>query len=134
MTALQLTNPDALVKRTNRCPAMRHDGLILRATSPRSRQRQALGAHYIVDSRGVVVETHVDPEKLARRLGVLRDDDLQASPLSMTLEQAEALLYEAREQLQDCTSPAHERLLRAEVEEAQTRVNLLRAAQTRAAA
>lgn len=134
MTTAMLTTPDALLKRVNRCPAMRRDGLSTRATSPRARQRTTLGAYYIVDARGVVVEPHVDPEKLARRLDVLRDDDLQASPLSVTLEQAEALLYEARERLQDCTSPAHERLVRQEVEEAQTRVNLLRATQARAAA
>jgi hypothetical protein len=129
-----LSNPDALVKRLNRAPAMRRDGLQVRACAERSRQRQALGAFYLVDARGVVTQTDVNLERLAGRLGVLRTDDTQQAPLSMTLAQAEALLYEAREQLADCTVPAAERGLRVAVEEAQTRVNLLRAAQARGAA
>lgn len=134
MSAADLLNPDALVKRVKRSPAMRRDRLTVRATSPRSRDRSELGEFYIVDSRGVVTERHVDIVRLARSLGVLRPDDVQPSPLAMTIEQAEALLYAARERLQDVAGTAHERVLRQEVEEAQTRVNLLRAAQARGTA
>ena len=38
MTAQQLTNPDALVKRINRSDAMRRDGRRVRACSSHSRQ------------------------------------------------------------------------------------------------
>lgn len=134
MSAQQLTNPDALVKRINRSDAMRRDGRRVRACSNHSRQHAELGDHYLIDARGVVTDRHVSLEKLARELGVWRSDDVQQSTLAMTLPQAEALLYAARERLQDVQGTAHERLLRQEVEEAQTRVNLLRAAQTRAAA
>lgn len=128
-----LVNPDALVKRINRSKAMRRDGRHLKSCAARSRDRSDLGAHYIVDARGVVTDRDVDIERVARQLGVLRPDDVQISPLAMTLDQAEALLYAARERLQDVHGTAHERLLRQEVEEAQTRVNLLRAAQQRVA-
>lgn len=134
MSAQQLANPDALVKRINRSDAMRRDGRRTRACAPRSRDHADLGDFYLIDSRGVITDRHVNLERLARQLGVWRTEDAQQSPLTMTLEQAEALLYEARERLQDCTSPAHERLMRQEVEEAQTRVNLLRAAKMRTAA
>lgn len=134
MTALLLTNPDALVKRINRSDAMRRDGRRVRACSNHSRQHAELGDFYLIDSRGVVTDRHVSLEKFARELGVWRSDDVQPSALCMTLPQAEALLYAARERLQDVQGTAHERLLRQEVEEAQTRVNLLRAAQTRVAA
>lgn len=131
MNAATLLNPDALVKRVNRCPAMRRDGRRVRACAERSRDRAELGAFYLLDAKGVVVAKNVDIERMARELGVLRSDDVQAAPLSITLEQAEATLYAARERLQDVQGTAHERLLRQEVEEAQARVNLLRAAQAR---
>jgi hypothetical protein len=133
MNAQTVRNPDALLKRSNRADAMRGSGMTLRACSERSRDRAELGAYYLVDSRGVVTERHVDLVRLARELGVLRPNDLQESPLAMTIEQAESLLYAARERLQDVQGTAHERSLRHEVEEAQTRVNLLRAAQARVA-
>lgn len=126
-----LVNPDALVKRINRSKAMRRDGRHLKSCAARSRDRSDLGAHYIVDARGVVTDRDVDIERVARELGVLRPDDVQISPLTMSLEQAEALLYAARERLQDVTGTAHERALRRDVEEAQERVNMLRAAQSR---
>lgn len=129
-----LTNPDALVKRINRTDAMRRDARTRRPCSSHSRQHAELGAYYLIDSRGVVTDRHVSLEKLARELGCWRSEDVQQSALAMTLPQAEALLYAARERLQDVQGTAHERALRADVEEAQTRVNLLRAAQTRAAA
>ena len=133
MSTADLMNPDALVKRVNRAPAMRRDGRRVKACAERSRERPELGAFYITDARGVVTDRHVDIERVARELGVLRTDDVQVSPLAMTLEQAEALLYAARERLQDVHGTAHERLVRQEVEEAQVRVNLLRAAHTRGA-
>lgn len=129
-----LTNYDALLKRANRSKAMRQAGQTLRACSSHSRDRAELGAFYIINTQGIVVATHVDLERMARDLGVLRPDDVAQSPLSMTLDQAEALLYEARERLQDAHGFGAERALRQEVEEAQTRVNLLRATQARAAA
>lgn len=134
MTAADLMNPDALVKRVNRSPAMRRDGRRIKACAERSRERQELGAFYVVDARGVVTDRNVDLPRIARELGVLKPDDMQPSPLAMTLDQAEALLYAARERLQDVHGTAHERTLRQEVEEAQVRVNLLRAAQARSAA
>lgn len=129
-----IVNPDALLKRVNRAPAMRRDGRRVRACSERSHERPELGAFYVVDARGVVTDRDVDLPRIARELGVLKSDDVQASPLAMTLDQAEALLYAARERLQDVQGTAHERLLRQEVDEAQTRVNLLRAAQARGSA
>lgn len=132
--ASQIPNPDAVLKRCNRAPAMRRDGCRIRACAARSREHDELGDHYIVDARGVITAKHVDLERLARDLGVLRPEDVQQARLSMTLPQAEALLYAARERLQDVQGSAHERALRQEVEEAQTRVNLLRAAQARGAA
>lgn len=134
MNAEMLINPDALLKRCNRTPAMRRDGRRIRACAERSRDRAELGAYYVLDAKGVITAKHVDLERLARELGVLKADDVQPSPLAMTLEQAEALLYAAREQLQDVVGTAHERLLRQNVDEAQTRVNLLRATQARASA
>jgi hypothetical protein len=128
-----LSNPDALLKRINRSDLMRKDGRRACACAKRSRQRAELGAYYLLDARGVITDRDVDIERLARELGVLRADDAQLAPLSMTLDQAEALLYAARERLQDVLGSAHERLLRTEVEEAQTRVNILRAAQARGA-
>lgn len=133
MSAMNIPNPDAVLKRVNRCTAMRRDGRRIRACAERSRERNELGAFYIIDSRGVVTDKHVDLELVARELGVLRPDDVQIAALSMTLDQAEALLYAARERLQDVQGTAHERVLRQEVEEAQTRVNLLRAAQAKSA-
>lgn len=133
MTTQQLTNPDALVKRINRADAMRRDGRRCRACPPRSRQHAELGDFYLIDARGVITDRHVSLERLARQLGVWRAEDVRQSPLSMTLAQAEATLYAARERLADCTNTAHERALRQDVEESQTRVNLLRAAQARAA-
>ena len=131
MNTADLINPDALVKRVNRSPAMRRDGRRIRACAERSLERAELGAFYVVDARGIVTDRNVDLPRIARELGVLKPDDVQVSPLAMTLEQAEALLYAARERLQDVHGTAHERLLRQEVDEAQTRVNLLRAAQQR---
>ncbi|WP_257384988.1 hypothetical protein [Tahibacter caeni] len=131
MTTADLVNADALVKRVNRAPAMRRDGRRVKACAERSRERSELGAYYITDARGVVTDRNVDLPRIARELGVLKPDDVQVSPLAMTLDQAEALLYAARERLQDVAGTAHERALRQDVEEAQTRVNLLRAAQAR---
>lgn len=131
MNTADLTNPDALVKRVNRSPAMRRDGRRVKACAERSRERPELGAYYITDARGVVTDRDIDLPRIARELGVLKPDDVQVSPLAMTLEQAESLLYAARERLQDVAGTAHERALRLEVEQAQTRVNLLRAAQSR---
>ncbi|GMV28574.1 MAG: hypothetical protein AMXMBFR59_06990 [Rhodanobacteraceae bacterium] len=131
--AADIVNADALVKRIIRSPAMRRDRLTVRATSPRSRKRAELGAYYIVNGRGDVTERHVDVVRLASKLGVLRPDDVQPVPLAMAIEHAEALLYAARERLQDVTGTAHERALRRDVEEAQERVNMLRAAQSRGA-
>jgi hypothetical protein len=134
VTHSELVNNDAAVKRINRTKAMRQSGQTLRACSSHSRDRAELGAYYVLNAQGIVVATHVSLERIARDLGVLRPDDVAQSPLTMTLEQAEALLYEARERLQDAHGFAAERALRQEVEEAQTRVNLLRATQARAAA
>ncbi len=130
----ELVNHDALIKRMHRCEAMRAEHLRIVVRHPRSREFAELGRFSVVDARGVVVATHVDVERMARDLGVLRPDDVAQSPLAMTLEQAEAMLYEARERLQEAHGFAAERALRQEVDEAQTRVNLLRATQARAAA
>jgi hypothetical protein len=129
-----LANPDALLKRVNRAPAMRRDGRRIRACAERSRERAELGAYYITDARGVVTDRNVDLPRIARELGVLKPEDVQPSPLAMTIDQAEALLYATRERLQDVTGSAHERVLRQDVDEAQTRVNLLRAMQPRGGA
>jgi hypothetical protein len=134
MSADTLVNPDALMKRCNRTPAMRRDGRRLRACAERSRDRAELGAFYLLDAKGVVTAKHVDLARMARELGVLKPEDVQPSPLAMTLDQAEALLYAARDRLQDVIGSAHERALRLEVDEAQTRVNLLRATQQRGGA
>ena len=58
----------SIVQSINRKLAAR--GQILMATR-RMRTTQHLGAYYILDASGNVIDTDIDPEKLARKLGVL---------------------------------------------------------------
>jgi hypothetical protein len=63
----------ALVQRINR--KLAKDGEALRATRG-GRDRSELGNWYIVDLDGTFIATKdVDPEKLGRRLSVLRDNE-----------------------------------------------------------
>jgi hypothetical protein len=36
---------------------------------------QHLGDYYILDLSGIVLDTHIDPEKLARKVGVLKEGE-----------------------------------------------------------
>lgn len=130
LPADQLTNHDALVKRLNRL--MRPEARRIAVRAERSKDFAEFGRFSIVDGRGVVVATHVDIEHLARSLGVLRDDDVRQSPLGMTLEQAEATLYAARERLADAVGFAAERQFRQDAADALARVEVLRKLESRA--
>ena len=37
----------------------------------KKKKEKPLGAYYILDLSGNVIDAHIDPEKLARKLGVL---------------------------------------------------------------
>jgi ABC-type multidrug transport system ATPase subunit len=62
----------AMVERINRKLAA--NGQILMATR-RMKTIQHFGDYYILDVSGNVVDTHTDPEKLARKLGVLKEEE-----------------------------------------------------------
>jgi hypothetical protein len=49
-------------------------GQILMATRKMSMTRH-LGDYYILDLSGNVMNTHIDPEKLAREIGVLKEGE-----------------------------------------------------------
>jgi hypothetical protein len=49
-------------------------GQILMATRKMNMTRH-LGDYYILDLSGNVMDTHIDPEKLARKLGVLKEGE-----------------------------------------------------------
>ena len=70
-----VTRP-ALLKRINR--TLNHSGERLAITRG-DRWRGELGDYYVIDfNRNTIVAQHVDPEELARELGVLRADELVA--------------------------------------------------------
>lgn len=63
---------ETVIQRINRKLAEKDEQL----RQPRStrRERQNLGAYYVIDlRRNFVVDHHVDPEELGRDLGVLRE-------------------------------------------------------------
>jgi hypothetical protein len=112
---------DALLKRVNRITA--EWGETVRK-SGRSRQRGELGEFYITDSAGRVVATDVSLDLIAQELGVATGSRGGAS--LMTLDQAEATLYAARERLADARGFATERALRAEIVALESTVRRLR--------
>jgi hypothetical protein len=61
----------AVIKRINRKLAHQHERLcVTRGVS------SDLGGFYAINAwRNVVIDTHIDPEHLARQLGVLRDGE-----------------------------------------------------------
>ncbi|MGC2826270.1 MAG: hypothetical protein WA322_18865 [Pseudolabrys sp.] len=59
-----------VVQRINRELAAK--GQIL-MTTRRMQIKAHLGDYYILDLSGNVMDTHIDPEKLARKLGVLKE-------------------------------------------------------------
>lgn len=64
-------NEKALIQRINR--KLRPNCERLRKTRGQNDWLN-LGDYYIVDSRNVVVKSHVDPEEIGRELGVLKED------------------------------------------------------------
>lgn len=60
----------AVFRRINRKLAVK--GQILKATRGRKLKLDC-GDYYILDLSGNVMDTDIDPEKLARKLGVLKD-------------------------------------------------------------
>ena len=44
-------------------------------TTRRMQIKAHLGDYYILDLSGNVMDTHIDPEKLARKLGVLKEGE-----------------------------------------------------------
>ena len=60
----------AIIKRINRKLAAK--GQILKA---KRRMNPHCGDYYILDLSGNVVDTHIDPEELARKLGVLKEGE-----------------------------------------------------------
>ena len=62
----------AMVERINRKLAA--NGQILMATR-RMKTIQHFGDYYILELSGNVVDAHIDPEKLARKLGVLKEEE-----------------------------------------------------------
>jgi hypothetical protein len=62
----------AVVERINRKLAGK--GQILMATR-KMKAAQHFGDYYILDLSGNVMDTHIDPEKLARKLGVLKEGE-----------------------------------------------------------
>lgn len=61
-----------VVQRINRELAAK--GQIL-MTTRRMQIKAHLGDYYILDLSGNVMDTHIDPEKLARKLGVLKEGE-----------------------------------------------------------
>ena len=61
----------ALVKRVNRELACERRRLV--ACRRGSAERGQLGAYFLIDHHGDVLETHVSLPSLARRLGVMQD-------------------------------------------------------------
>ena len=61
-----------VVQRINRELAAK--GQIL-MTTRRMQIKPHLGDYYILDLSGNVMDTHIDPEKLARKLGVLKEGE-----------------------------------------------------------
>ena len=60
----------AVIKRINRKLAAK--GQILKAKRRTKTTKLHCGDYYILDLSGNVMDTHVDPEELARKLGVLK--------------------------------------------------------------
>lgn len=64
---------DAVIKRVNR--ALAHDDQQLRVTRG-ERLRMDVGDYHVIDwRRNLILNQHVDPEAMARELGVLRQDE-----------------------------------------------------------
>jgi hypothetical protein len=61
-----------VVERINRKLAAK--GQILMAMR-KMKMTQHLGDYYILDLSGNVLDTHIDPEKLARKVGVLKEGE-----------------------------------------------------------
>ena len=125
MNARRILNPDAVLKRCAR--VMRADKESPRACDRRSKHHAERGDVYIANDAGVIVSTHIDLQHLARQLGVLRDSDLSVEPDARSLEQLEALVYEARERLYEAQGCAHERKLRADLADAEDALRRARA-------
>lgn len=61
----------AIIEQINRKLAAK--GQILTATRRLMRSRHDRGEYCILDLSGNVMDTHIDPEELARKLGVLKE-------------------------------------------------------------
>jgi hypothetical protein len=68
----------AIIQRINR--ALKHDNEMLKTTRG-ERLRQQVGDFYVLDfSRNNVLNTHVDPEKMARDMEVLQPWEVVVEP------------------------------------------------------
>lgn len=65
----------SLIGRLNRALAREDEVVIVRKTRG-DRWRGELGDFYAVDTRNVITNRHVNPERWARDLGVLREDEV----------------------------------------------------------
>ena len=63
----------AVIERINRNLAAK--GQILRATRTWMQMKLDYGEYYILNLNGNVMDTDIDPEELARKLGVLKEED-----------------------------------------------------------
>ncbi len=73
MRPTQVTEP-AVVKRINR--KLAHAGFVRLRKARSDRARQDVGEYYLLDlNRNALIETCVDPQDLARKLGVMADGE-----------------------------------------------------------